>query len=267
MKRMLAVLAIAVIALACVFAEDDFVGTSTDATGILEAYKNLAPSALMKFEITLSNSKRNEIMGSAMSDRITASDLSNKKMANALTINVKSNRRNPIKVTLWFSPLISTAASGNKMVKMTWKVEKVTKGDTIFYDFVKDENGISVMRLFKDADGYAYKYSLDAAVTSNGATVTSVAASTNNGAEMVITFTPTAKKTLSAALLDLEALSWNDTVEIPETENGVLPGIWEGCEKVVESTVQLSATLGSDLTSLKPNVRYTATVRITIEGD
>lgn len=267
MKRMLATLAIAVIALACVFAEDAFTGTSTTATGVLEAYKNLSPSALMKFEITISNSKRDEIKGSAMSDRITASDLQSNKMANALTINVKSNRRNPIKVTLWFSPLTSSAASGNKMVKMTWKVEKVTNCDPIFYDFVKDDLGISVMRLFKDDNGYAYKYSMDTTVTSNGATVTSVAASTNNGAEMVITFTPTAQKTLSAALVDLEALSWNDIVEMPQTENGVLPGIWDGCEKVLESTVRLSATLGTALNQLKQNVRYTATVRITIEGD
>ena len=235
------------------------------AGGILEAYKELPPSALMKFDITLSNSKRESIAGSLLSDRLEKSDLTDSKMANALTVTVDTNRRSPITVNIWFSPFISTAETGNKKVSVTWKKES-SSSTTIDHDTATDEETGKPYDRFFSVDGVCYRYSLSIATKNkSGSSVTSVTASTTAGASINLIFTPTAQKNTRSD--GAWTGSWTNVTTIPATESGVLPGITEDSEASVHATATFSMTLGTAFSELIANTRYTSTVRITIQGD
>lgn len=265
MKRVIIVFMLLASVMAPVFSTDEWSGTSTQAFGYIEAYKDLPPAAMMNFNIVISNSKRTEIAGSSMSDQIVSTDLSNNEMANALTISISTNRRNPVLVSLWFSPFTSTADTGNKMVKTTWKKKSVTVGDYIWHENVQEgDPPETVERFFRVGDS-RYRYKLSVSIKSKGSTVTQVVAEKAIGAEMDISFTPTAQ--VSVLNNNGGWSGWTDTADIPETETGVLPGMWEGCTQQMTASVQLSMTMGTSIGSLLANRRYTATVRITIQGD
>lgn len=240
--------------------------TSTTAGGVMEAYKELPPSAMMKFDITLSNSKQSSIFGSSMSDRIIDSDLSSDKWANALTVTVDSNRRSPISVNIWFSPFISTAETGNKKVSATWTLES-TSSTQIDHDTATDEEtGETYDRFFSDETGLCYRYSMSISLKNNsGTAITSATASTTSGASLNLTFTPTAQSNRRSG--NAWAGNWQNVQNIPTLESGVLPGIVEDSEAAVHATAVFSMTIGTTYSSLLPNTRYSSTVRITIQGD
>lgn len=233
--------------------------------GVLQAYKEIPPSALMKFDITISNSKTSSIYGLSMSDRITDSDLSSDTMENALTVTVDSNRCNPISVNLWFSPFISSADVGNLKVPTTWTLES-TSATTIDHETVTDDEGQPSNVFFTDGAGTCYRYSMNISTNdSSGNAVFSVTASTTSGASIDLIFTPTAQSNTREN--GVWAGDWTDVSSIPVTQSGVLPGITENMTSTVHAVARFSMTLGSSYSSLKPNIRYTSTVRIIVQGD
>ncbi len=244
----------------------DPVWTNTSASGVMEAYKELPPSAMMKFDINLSNSKQSSIFGSSLSDRLSDSDFSSDKWANALTVTVDSNRRNPISVSIWFSPFISTAETGNKKVSATWTKE-TTSTNTIDHDTVTDEEtGETYDRYFMDDTGLCYRYSMDITLKNNsGGNITSATASTTAGASLNLKFTPKAESNRRSG--NGWAGNWKTVQNIPTLESGVLPGIVEDSEAAIHATAVFSMTIGTSYSDLLPNTRYTSTVRITIQGD
>ena len=240
--------------------------TKTEDTGVIQAYKEISPSALMKFNITISNSKNPSIFGLSMRDRITDYDLSSDKMENALTVSVDSNRCTPITVNLWFSPFISSADVGNLKVSTTWVLES-TSATEIDHETVTDsDTGDEYIMYFTDGAGTCYQYSMAISMkNSSGTAVSSVTVSTTAGASVDLIFTPTTK---SNTRVDGDwAGNWTNVASIPVTQSGVLPGITEDMTSTVHAVAQLSMTLGSSYESLRPNIQYTSTVRIIVQGD
>ena len=242
--------------------------TKTQDFGVIQAYKELSPSALMKFDITISNSKTSSIHGVSISDRIIDSDLSSDKMENALTVTIDSNRCSPISVNLWFSPFISSADVGNLKISTTWTLES-TSATTIDHETVTDDDtGQSYDMYFTDGADTRYRYSMGISMKNvQGTTVQSVTASTTSGASVDLLFTPTAKSDTRTNGEWAANANWVDVNPIPVTETGVLLGITEDMSSTSHAVAQFSMTLGSSYSSLKPNIRYTCTVRILVQGD
>ena len=121
---------------------------------------------------------------------------------------------------------------------------------------------------FTDGANTRYRYSMNISMKNiQGDAVQSVTASTTAGASVDLLFTPTAQ---SDTRMDEEWSAnpnWGDVDSVPVTETGVLLGITEDMTSTVHAVARFSMTLGSSYSSLKPNIRYTSTVRILVQGD
>ena len=249
-----------------VWATENPVWTNNTTTQIIEAYKNAPPSAMMKFDITISNSKQTSITGSNMSDLVTSDDVPSEKMDNALTFTVDTNRRSPITIDLWFSPFIAGAEAGNVKVSTTWTLEE-TSSTEIDHETVTDEDTQETYNRYFAGDGNKfYKYGMGISLKNkNGSAVTSVTASTTAGVSAQLIFTPKAWK--NTRNTNGWAGNWTAVSNIPTTETGVLPGIVENSTAAVHAVARFSMTLGTSYSQLKPDTSYRCTVRILVQGD
>ena len=249
MRKIAAVAILIMFSMAFAFS-DGWDGTSTQGDLSFTAYKDLPLPALFGFEINISNAKDDSVVGSSGEYRMEQEDLGSggNLFGNALTVSVGTNSRNPINVGLWFSPFRATVNGETVIMPVTWTI--TTEPDATYSE------GMQYGEHF-------YRYYLDYSFEdSSRVDVTSVSTA-KTGVNAYLVFSPVAQSR------PLSGGSWEDTVSSSLPDCGsVLPGFTqENGDAKLNASATFSLTLSTTYNKLADNVKYSGTVRITVEGD
>lgn len=242
---------------------------------VLRAYKDMLPSAALGFEVSISTQAtvdgetpkgELELFTSSGSYEIPIPDSQTSEFAGAMILEVGTNLRTPITVSLELSCLIAAdeySSSAPRYIPLRWELTTSTASEwteTYVSQGGVDDHTSGTSYAFYDLDGHIYRYKLDISPESS-----SVEISSRPGTTVNMIFSPEAEIADTPA----EGVNpvWTEATSFTGSGN-VLPGFYADCNVKLRGTVNLNLNLANMTFKDFPwNMRYSCTVKVTVEGE
>ena len=272
MRRIIAVSILILLIISQLFA-DPLIGEHTSDTLHLTAYKNAPPSAVLNYEIKISNKKADNIplfTNNSYLMELVDFDSNQLVFDNALKIEIGMNSIFPIHVSVQVTSLLKDGTDYGA-IKLIWRVTdygpELPQGQSWLDSYRSDgstANSQGEPVPFSDGNGHLFRYKL--AVTPS---VTEITASQQERPTISLTFSPVAQKCDIDDTGNWADVNWEDERAGGYTSD-VLPGFYEDCPDKLRASATFSLSLpnkDNKYTRLTWNTRYHCNVNVTIEGE